>query len=115
MTMDEMLEKTTRINGLYDFYAPLLTEKQRTFLQYYYQDNYSLGEIAEEFGVSRQAIYEHIKRAEHCIEDYEHKLKLNEKFEKRRAQTLELLQTVEQEGGALTALRPGLQQLLQMD
>ncbi|HUC91004.1 MAG TPA: YlxM family DNA-binding protein [Paenibacillus sp.] len=75
------LAKTTRINLLFDFYEPLLTDKQRTFLKYYFHDNYSLGEIAAEFEISRQAVYEHIKRAEAVLESYETKLGLVAKHE----------------------------------
>ena len=81
---DELLEKTVRVNMLLDFYQGLLTEKQRMFLQYYYHDDYSLGEIAEEFKISRQAVYEHIKRAQRTLEEYESKLRLVEKHEARR-------------------------------
>jgi predicted DNA-binding protein YlxM (UPF0122 family) len=73
---DEMLEKTIRINMLFDFYQALLTDKQQTFLRCYYQDDFSLGEIASEFEISRQAVFEHIKRAEHMLEEYEQKLRL---------------------------------------
>lgn len=81
---EQALDKTTRINMLFDFYGPLLTEKQRTFLSCYFHDDLSLGEIAEEFGISRQAVYEHIKRAGATLEDYEIKLKLLAKHEARR-------------------------------
>ncbi|MCF6094351.1 putative DNA-binding protein [Microaerobacter geothermalis] len=79
-----MLEKTNRINLLYDYYHPLLTEKQKLFLELYYHDNYSLGEIAEEFEITRQGVYEHIKKAEHVLEEYEDKLKLFAKGQKRQ-------------------------------
>ncbi|MFD0867542.1 putative DNA-binding protein [Chlamydia abortus] len=78
-----MLEKTNRINLLFDFYSELLTEKQRTFLSCYFHDDYSLGEIASEFSISRQAVYEHIKRAELMLEEYERKLRLLAKHEQR--------------------------------
>ena len=72
----DALAKMTRINLLFDFYEPLLTDKQRTFLKYYFHDDFSLGEIAAESGISRQAVYEHVKRAEQVLETYESKLKL---------------------------------------
>jgi len=81
---DEALAKTNRINLLFDFYEPLLTDKQRTFLSLYFHDDYSLGEIAENYGVSRQAVYEHIKRAELTLDDYEAKLGLLIKHERRQ-------------------------------
>jgi predicted DNA-binding protein YlxM (UPF0122 family) len=78
-----MLEKTTRINYLYDFYNSLLTPKQQSYMSLYYLDNYSLGEIAEEYKVSRQAVYDNIKRTEAMLEEYEVKLLLFQMFQKR--------------------------------
>ena len=66
-----LLEKTTRMNFLFDFYQALLTEKQRSYMQLYYLDDLSLGEIAESYGVSRQAVYDNIRRTEAMLEEYE--------------------------------------------
>ncbi|WP_409294405.1 putative DNA-binding protein [Peribacillus sp. SCS-26] len=79
-----MLEKTTRMNYLYDFYHSLLTEKQQSYMSLYYLDDYSLGEIAEEYEVSRQAVYDNIKRTEAMLEEYEAKLLLFKKFQERK-------------------------------
>jgi predicted DNA-binding protein YlxM (UPF0122 family) len=79
-----MLEKTTRINYLYDFYYSLLTPKQQSYMSLYYLDDYSLGEIAEEYEVSRQAVYDNIKRTEAMLEEYEEKLLLFQKFQERK-------------------------------
>ena len=68
------IEKTNRMNELFEFYAALLTDKQMNYIELYYADDYSLAEIAEEFGVSRQAVYDNIKRTEKILEDYEMKL-----------------------------------------
>ncbi|MED1606460.1 putative DNA-binding protein [Cytobacillus kochii] len=78
-----MLEKTTRMNYLYDFYQSLLTPKQSSYMSLYYLDDYSLGEIAEEYHVSRQAVYDNIKRTEAMLEEYEEKLLLFHKFQER--------------------------------
>lgn len=78
-----MLEKTTRMNYLYDFYQSLLTPKQSSYMALYYLDDFSLGEIAEEYNVSRQAVYDNIKRTEAMLEEYEEKLLLFEKFQER--------------------------------
>ncbi|MWV43584.1 putative DNA-binding protein [Paenibacillus sp. HJL G12] len=83
MSQENRLEKTNRINLLFDFYELLLTEKQQTFLKYYFHDDFSLGEIAAEFEISRQAVYEHIKRAEQVLEQYEEKLGLLKKHDQR--------------------------------
>ncbi|MFR1448846.1 MAG: YlxM family DNA-binding protein [Beduini sp.] len=85
------LEKTKRINMLMDLYGELLTEKQYTYLIYYYNEDYSLSEIAEEFSVSRNAVHDNLKRAEHILEDYESKLHLLEKH----IQRLKLIQEIE--------------------
>ncbi|GLO65966.1 MULTISPECIES: putative DNA-binding protein [Oceanobacillus] len=78
-----MLDKTTRINYLFDFYQELLTPKQRNYMEMYYLEDYSLGEISELFQVSRQAVYDNIKRTEAMLESYEEKLHLYSKFEQR--------------------------------
>lgn len=78
-----MLDKTTKYILLYDFYQDLLTEKQKKYTELYFEDNLSLGEIATEFDISRQAVYEHIKRSEKLLEDYEDKLNLLQKYNKR--------------------------------
>ncbi|MEI5906146.1 putative DNA-binding protein [Bacillus spongiae] len=78
-----MLERTTRLNYLYDFYSSLLTPKQQSYMSLYYLDDFSLGEIAGEYEVSRQAVYDNIKRTEAMLEEYEEKLKLFEKFQQR--------------------------------
>jgi predicted DNA-binding protein YlxM (UPF0122 family) len=71
------------MNYLYDFYYSLLTPKQQSYMSLYYLDDYSLGEIAEEYDVSRQAVYDNIKRTEAMLEEYEEKLLLLQKFQER--------------------------------
>jgi hypothetical protein len=79
-----MLEKTTHLNLLYDFYHSLLTEKQRQYMELYYQDDFSLAEIADQFQVSRQAVYEHLKRVEELLDRYESLLGLAQKYKQRQ-------------------------------
>ncbi|MCP8970162.1 putative DNA-binding protein [Ectobacillus ponti] len=95
-----MLEKTTRMNYLFDFYQSLLTPKQRSYMSLYYLDDYSLGEIAEEFGVSRQAVYDNIKRTEAMLEEYEEKLLLLAKFQERQRLIAELKKELSKSGHA---------------
>ncbi|HLR60747.1 MAG TPA: putative DNA-binding protein [Pseudogracilibacillus sp.] len=92
-----MLEKTTRINFLYDYYVSLLTEKQRNYLSLYYHEDYSLGEIAEQTKVSRQAVYDNIKRTENLLEHYEDNLKLYEKNTKRNTLLKEIKQQIKED------------------
>ncbi|WP_100399370.1 putative DNA-binding protein [Bacillus sp. FJAT-44742] len=85
-----MLEKTVRMNALFDFYQPLLTSKQQKYMELYFLDDYSLGEIAEEFDVSRQAVYDNIKRTEAMLEEYEQKLSLYSKYKERTSKYKQL-------------------------
>lgn len=90
-----MLEKTTRMNLLYDFYGALLTGRQREFMELYYYDDLSLAEIAEQFSVSRQAVHDNIRRAETQLLEYEQKLRLLEKYESRLKLEQEAVQLIE--------------------
>ncbi|HDD2332738.1 TPA: putative DNA-binding protein [Staphylococcus aureus] len=78
------LVKMLRMNYLFDFYQSLLTNKQRNYLELFYLEDYSLSEIADTFNVSRQAVYDNIRRTGDLVEDYEKKLELYQKFEQRR-------------------------------
>ncbi|MFD2133098.1 putative DNA-binding protein [Pseudogracilibacillus auburnensis] len=77
---------------LYDFYHELLTNKQKEYMELYYREDYSLGEISNLRDVSRQAVYDNIKRTEQLLHSYEEKLHLYEKFMKRN----QLLTTLQQ-------------------
>lgn len=83
-----MLEKVLRIVILFDFYGALLTEKQQFSLEMHYLKDFSLAEIAEELGVSRQAVHDLLRRAEQILMDYEEKLKFVERHQ-REQQTLQ--------------------------
>ncbi len=83
MTQNDLI-KTIRMNYLFDFYQSLLTEKQRNYLELFYLQDYSLSEIADTFDVSRQAVYDNIRRTGDLVEDYEMKLGLYQNFEKRQ-------------------------------
>ena len=75
--------KTVRMGLLNDFYGQLLTPKQQRCIQLYYEADLSLAETAERFGSTRQAVYDLLKRTERLLEEYESKLGLLEKHEKR--------------------------------
>ncbi|MEJ6400590.1 putative DNA-binding protein [Nicoliella lavandulae] len=81
------LAKNYRINSLLEFYQPLLTKKQNSYMQRYYVDDYSLGEISEEFTISRQAVYDNIRRTELILEKYEDQLHLYSDFVARNQKT----------------------------
>lgn len=75
MNIDKMVE----IGLLFEQYKELLTDKQREIVTLYYEEDYSLGEISENLNVSRQGVYDTLKRSEKILREYEDKLHLVEK------------------------------------
>lgn len=76
-----MIEDIVKYNSLYDYYGRLLTENQRNSFYYYYRLDYTLAEIADEIGISKQGVSENIKRAVNELDNYENKLGLYRKNE----------------------------------
>lgn len=109
-----LLEKTTRMNFLFDFYQALLTDKQRSYMELYYLDDHSLGEIAESYEISRQAVYDNIRRTEAMLEEYENKLQLFEKFQQRQQVLKKLTETLQQPS-TLEAQLAYIEQLKEVD
>lgn len=77
------LEKNVRLSSLYDLYKNLLTEKQRQYFEEYYFNDESLKEVAENFNVSRNAIYLSLKEVEETLEDFESALALKAKQDQK--------------------------------
>ena len=75
-----MFEKNLNVGYLLDFYGELLPERKRTVLEMYYNEDYSLAEIAEEIGISRQGVRDIIKKTEADLFFYEEKLGLAKKL-----------------------------------
>ena len=75
-----MRTKNLKISTLLDYYGELLTEKQKDLLELYYNEDLSLGEIAELKGITRQGVRDAIKRGEAFLFELEEKLKLVEKM-----------------------------------
>ena len=74
------VEKIVEQGLLYDFYGELLTEHQKSVYEALVLEDYSLSEIAEMFGISRQGVHDLIKRCDKILLQYEEKLKLVHKF-----------------------------------
>ncbi|MGN1416448.1 MAG: YlxM family DNA-binding protein [Oscillospiraceae bacterium] len=74
-------QKDLRFSGLLDYYGELLTEKQRDFMDLYYNEDFSLAEIAEHENITRQGVRDGIKHAEQRLLEFEEKLGLAEKSE----------------------------------
>lgn len=94
--MSKLLDKVAWINLLYDFYGQLLTGRQQDFMEFYYGQNLSLGEIAEEFNVTRQAVHDTLKRAEMLLNDYEAKLGLVARFSQESTKLVAAAELLEQ-------------------
>ena len=77
-----MFDKIAEVSLLYDFYGKLLTNRQRDAMQLYHEENLTLAEIADEFGISRQGVHDALKNAEKSLNGYEEKLGLVAKFQK---------------------------------
>lgn len=75
-----IMEKLVEMGILFDFYGKLLSEKQYRVIDLYYINNFSLAEIGEEINISRQGVYDILKRAENRLVQYEDKLGLVKKF-----------------------------------
>ena len=74
------MEKIVKQALYYDFYGELLTEHQKQIYEDVVLNDYSLSEIAQDRGISRQGVHDLIKRCNKILEEYEAKLKLVEKF-----------------------------------
>lgn len=81
---DMKFDDVTRQSLLYDFYGELLTQRQKEVMELYNEENLSLAEIAEEFGISRQGVHDALHKAQKALEEYERKLGLVERFSATR-------------------------------
>ena len=102
---------------LLDFYGELLTEKQRECFDLHYNEDLSLSEIAEQLGISRQGVWDNIRRAESAMEDVEEKTGLLARFEENRLMLEELRAKLEEirsvsEGRAAELADEAVQQVL---
>ncbi len=78
-TGDEM-SKDLNFSILLDFYGSILSERQFEIMDFYYNDDLSLSEIASELGISRQGVRDALKKAESIITEIEEKFELADKF-----------------------------------
>ena len=80
-----MFEKNLEMSLLLDFYGETLSERKLGIMNLYYNEDYSLAEIADEIGISRQGVRELIKKSEAELSALEEKLGLAARFEELRA------------------------------
>lgn len=84
------MEKIVRQSMLYDFYGELLTEHQKRIYEDCVMNDLSYSEIARLNGISRQGVYDMVKRCDKILEDYEDKLRLVERFDKARQKACDI-------------------------
>ena len=88
--------KNLEISFLLDFYGEMLSEKQREVIEYYYNDDLPLGEIAGNEGISRQGVRDSIKRAESQLLEMEERLGLARRFREMRAGLEQITQAAQE-------------------
>ncbi len=89
------MAKDLNFTMLLDVYGPLLTEKQIETLEYYYNDDLSLGEISEEMGITRQGVMNCIKKCEQRLTELEESMGLVKRFTELKETVEQLEQAVE--------------------
>ena len=95
-----MKNQTYRMTMLYDFYGELLTERQKEFFDLYYNEDLSLAEIAENYGISRQGVRDVIVRAEASMQEVEDKTGIIKRFLARSGH----LEAIEEAAGEIATL-----------
>lgn len=96
---------------LFDFYGELLTDKQREYFDLHYNEDLSLAEIAEQGGISRQGVWDMIRRAEAAMTEIEEKTGLIKRFIERNAQIDQLENELSDMGVMNESIRAKLENL----
>ena len=89
--MDKLYEESL----LFDFYGELLTEHQKRAYEEVVMGDYSLAEVAEELGISRQGVHDLVRRSRAALQGYEDKLQLMRKFLAIRKDATQILEATE--------------------
>jgi len=89
------MEELYTIGLLLDFYGQIVTKRQYDILDLHYNSDYSLGEIAQELNISRQGVYDNIKRGKAALLEMEQKLGLVGRFNKQKEKASEIINLLE--------------------
>ena len=93
------MERIIERGLLYDFYGELLTKHQQEIYSEIVFNDLSLSELSEAEGISRQGVFDLIKRCDKLLEGYEEKLKLIEKFNNIKSEVKDLNAVIDAEQG----------------
>ena len=93
-----MKKDTVYLTMLLDYYGDLLTDKQREYFDLHYNQDYTLSEIGEMNGISRQGVWDIIRRAEAAMTEIEEKTGLIKRFLERNAQIDEIIRELRDKG-----------------
>lgn len=91
-----MVKKLVEVGILFDFYGKLLTERQYNIVDLFYMEDFSLSEIGEELEITRQGVYDTLKRAEEKLYQYEKTLGLASKFRASQDNIKRILELTEE-------------------
>ena len=97
------MEDRIETGWLFDFYGPLLTDRQRELLALYCEEDLTLSEIAAREGISRQGVYDAVRRGERTLSQYEAQLGLLARYRRLTAGLAEGLAALANAPGAEAA------------
>ncbi len=90
------MERITRFNLLFDYYGDLLTKRQKDIFELYYLNDLSLGEIAENKGITRQGVYDVLRRSQKILLNFEDKLCMVKKYTHRKTEIKKILKILKE-------------------
>lgn len=96
------MDNITKLNLLFDYYGDFLTKKQKNIFEQYYLNDLSLGEIAENAGITRQGVHDVLRRSQETLVNFEEKLGMVKKHIQQRKEIEEILTLLKE-------IEPGLE------
>jgi predicted DNA-binding protein YlxM (UPF0122 family) len=92
----DKMDNVTKLNLLYDYYGDFLTKKQKEIFESYYLNDLSLGEIAQNCGITRQGVYDVLRRSQDILYNFEKKLGMVKRYIYRKKEIEEILVILEE-------------------
>ena len=89
------IEKKFKMCMLADFYGNMLTEKQKAIFSSYWEKDCSLFEIAEELGITRQAVHDSLNKAQIILQDLEDRCGFIKKYQENKAELINVYNSLD--------------------